>query len=161
MAEARNYALEKSKKCEQPMFCQIEGCNNRQGRLTKLCKARNYLKHLWQKLGYKHMYFCHICEKYFWCPGALFSHKQARHGEVLNDCIASSKALAGTEPVWSYLAKKHKQFEQGDVVFVKLDKLNENHKTLMRLYPRKAKKVKKVKETCLKQLISLRKTCLI
>ena len=53
----------------------------------------------------------------------------------MKDCIATSKAWAGTEPVWSYLVKKHKQFEQGDVDFVKLDKLNENHETQQPGYP--------------------------
>ena len=47
--------------------------------------------------------------------------------------------------MWSYLVKKHKQIGKGDVIFAKPEKLNENHKTLMSIYPRKAKKVKKVK----------------
>ena len=91
------------------------------------------------------MYFCHMCEKDSWCPGSLFSHKVARHGEDMKDCVATSKAWVGTEIVWSYLEKKHKQVEKGNVIFKKLDKLNENHKTLMSIYPRKAETVKKVK----------------
>ena len=59
MAKVKDIAMERATQdCEKPVFCQIENCL-KEGKPTQICKARNYLKYLWQKNSLKHMYFFH------------------------------------------------------------------------------------------------------
>ena len=143
MAKVRDIAMERAtQECEKPIFCQIENCLNREGVPTQICKARNYLKHLWQRHSLKHMYFCQTCERFFWCPSTLISHKEGKHWQLKIVNEISSKVWLGTEQIWSYQVKKYRQEEMGDVIYSKVAKLNENHEKLANAHSRRVKKVK-------------------
>ena len=130
------YEVEKSKKCGLPIPCLILGCKNRQGGPTSVCKPRNYLRHLWQKHGFKDMYCFDTCSRFFWCLDSLFSHNVQTHGEIMKNCTCTTEHWEGTEKVWSFLDKKAKQSkhsEKGDVMLKSNDELYKNHKSLTKL----------------------------
>ena len=142
------YELEKSKKCGKPIPCLVLGCKNRQGGATYICKPQNYLRHLWQKHGFKDKYCCNTCDRFFWCADSLFSHKVKTHGESMEECTCTTAHWEGTEKVWLFLDKKAKQLkhsEKGDVMLKNNDKLNNNHESLTKLYPVRVKKGKEIK----------------
>ena len=55
---------------------------------------------------------------------APYSHTVEKHGENMKDCVCTTQPWVGTETVWSYLEKKVKQVEKGDVILKSVAKLN-------------------------------------